>query len=85
MKSSLAKQSPQISPWLKMRARQEMQTGGSRRLAMRPSTGRKTPCLHRSPKGAGEIPRPSSPSPIVMAPIIRRNGFRLKARSLARR
>lgn len=40
MKSILAKQSPQRSPWVSIRARQEIQTGGSRRSATAPSIAR---------------------------------------------
>ena len=82
MKSILAKQAPQRSPWLKTRARQEMQTGGKTRSAKRPSMGRNAPALAQLPKGAADIAWPSCPSP--MTPIISRNGAWLKARSLAR-
>ena len=38
MKSILAKQAPHKRPWLPMRARHEMQTGGTSRAAMWPSS-----------------------------------------------
>jgi hypothetical protein len=40
MKSILAKQAPHRRPWLPMRARHEMQTGGKSRSAMWPSSER---------------------------------------------
>jgi hypothetical protein len=40
MKSILAKQAPHKSPWLPMRVRQEMQTGGKSRSARWPSSER---------------------------------------------
>ena len=40
MKSILAKQAPHRRPWLPMRARHEMQTGGKSRSAMWPSSAR---------------------------------------------
>ena len=40
MKSILAKQAPHKRPWLPMRARHEMQTGGKSRAAMWPSSER---------------------------------------------
>ena len=83
MKSILAKQAPHSNPWLKMRARQAMQTGGSSRSAARPSADRKA-AVAPAPKDAGEISRSSSPWPIPMAPIIRRGPVRLKAQSAAR-
>ena len=67
MKSILAKQAPHSSPWLKMRRRQEMQTGGSTRSAMRPSMGRNKTAP--APLVAGEAggSRLDSASPVDMA------------------
>lgn len=47
MKSILAKQAPQRSPWLPIRVWQTMQTGGSRRLASVPRTDRTGPVRSR--------------------------------------
>jgi len=82
MKSMLAKQAPHRSPWLKMRVRQEMQTGGRRRSARRPSIGRTKPAALRSfTRVAGGASRLSSASPIGMEAMIRPEGPKLKARS----
>lgn len=64
MNSMLAKQAPQSSPWLPMRVRQAMQTGGKSRSASRPSTGRTTPGAPA--RGASACSRPISASPVVM-------------------
>jgi hypothetical protein len=67
MKSILAKQAPHRSPWLPMRVRQEMQTGGRRRSARRPSIGRMKPAAPRALAGeAGGASRLNSASPIGM-------------------
>ena len=82
MKSILAKQPPQRSPWLPIGARQEMQTGGSRRSARRPSIGRTRPAALRSvAREAGGASRLSSASPIGMDAMIEPEGQKLKARS----
>jgi len=68
MKSIRAKHAPQSSPWLKIRRRQEMQTGGRRRSAIRPpSMGRNKTAL--TPLVAGEAGglRLDSASPVDMA------------------
>lgn len=66
MKSMLAKQSPQ---WPPTRWRQEMQTGGNRRSAMRPSNGRSKPALARMVAGgAGGASKLSLASPIGITP-----------------
>ena len=68
MKSILAKQAPQSSPWLPMRVRQEMQTGGRRRSATWPSsvrTGLRQAAVPE-PEG-GDAALSSSP---VMRPMI---------------
>jgi hypothetical protein len=69
MKSMLAKQAPQSSPWLTMRRRQEMQTGGSRRSASRRSIGRikAAPAPPLAVAGEAGGSRPSSASPVGMA------------------
>ena len=54
MKSILAKQAPHNSPWLPMRARQAMQTGGKSRSASRPSVGRTMPGPSRA---EGPVPQ----------------------------
>ena len=48
MKSILAQQSPQSSPWAPARLRQEMQTGGSRRSAARLSAPRTASAAEKS-------------------------------------
>jgi len=82
MKSILAKQAPHRSPWLPMRVRQEMQTGGRRRSARRPSIGRITPAAPRALAGeAGGASRLSSASPIGMDAMISLRGLKLKERN----
>lgn len=82
MKSILAKQAPHRRPWLRMRMRQEMQTGGRRRSARRPSIGRMNRAAARALAGAAEgASRPSSASPIGMAAMIEPQGLKLKERS----
>ena len=82
MKSILAKQAPHRSPWLPMRVRQEMQTGGRRRSARRPSMGRITPAAPRALAGeAGGASRLSSASPIGMDAMIEPGGLKLKERN----
>jgi hypothetical protein len=81
MKSMLAKQTPQRSPWLPMRVRQEMQTGGRRRSARRPRMGRMMPAAPRAL--AGGASRPSSVPQIAMSAMIEPEGLKLKARSRA--
>lgn len=49
MKSMRAKQSPQRSPWLEMRDRHAMQTGGSNRFAAAPSTDRQAGAARSKP------------------------------------
>jgi hypothetical protein len=67
MKSILVKQAPHRSPWLPMWVRQDMQTGGRRRSARRPSIGRMTPAAPRALAGeAGGASRLSSDSPLGM-------------------
>lgn len=61
MKSMLAMQSPHNSPWLPMRRRQAMQTGGKSRSASRPSMGRTMP--RTLALGGRVAPNPSSASP----------------------
>jgi len=65
MKSILAKHSPQSRPWLKMRLRQAIQTGGRRRSASRPSHGH-TIAAKSAPGGTDGAFRPSSASPVGM-------------------
>jgi len=86
MKSMLAKQAPHRSPWLPMRVRQEMQTGGRSRSASRPSIGRIRPAPARALAGeAGGVSRPSSASPIGMDAMIGLGGLKFKERSAGRR
>jgi hypothetical protein len=61
MTSILAKQPPHSSPWPPMRVRQAMQTGGKRRSAKRPKSGR----IRRAPAGtlAGEAATASMLNP----------------------
>lgn len=85
MKSILAKQAPHRSPWLPMRVRQEMQTGGRRRSARRPNIGRMKPAALGALAGeAGGASRLSSASPIGMDAMIRPGGVKLKERSAGR-
>jgi hypothetical protein len=81
MKSMLAKQGPQRSPWVPMRVRQAMQTGGKRRSARRVSTGRMTPALAGRVTGAGGASRLSSASPVGMEAMIELGRLKLKVRS----
>ena len=82
MKSILAKQPPHKSPWLPLRVRQLMQTGGRRRSARRASIGRMTRSSARSvveeADGASKL---SSAPPIGMEAMIRPRGPELKERS----
>lgn len=83
MKSMLAKQSPHNSPWLPMRRRQAMQTGGKSRSASQPNAGRRKSALAGFIAGeAGGAARLSSPSPIGMTAMIERGGPNFKARSV---
>lgn len=85
MKSMLAKQAPHRSPWLPMRVRQLMQTGGRGRSARRPSIGRLKPAAARARAGeAGGAFKPSSASPIGMDAMIEPGGLKLKERSAGR-
>ena len=82
MKSMVAKQAPQRSPWLKMRVRQEMQTGGTKRSARRLSIGRSRPtALRFVTREAGGASRLSSASPIDMEAMLRPERPKLKAGS----
>jgi len=81
MKSILAKQAPQRSPWLPIGARQEIQTGGSRRSAKRPTIGRMMAAAPRAL--AGGASRSSSVPPIAMDAMIEPERLKLKARSHA--
>ena len=84
MKSIRAKQAPHRSPWLPMRVRQEMQTGGRRKSASRPSTDRTEPDAAPVTRGCvAEAEdcgsRPSSASPIGMETMIGPERLKLKA------
>jgi len=86
MKSMLAKQAPHNNPWLPIRRRQAMQTGGSSKSASRPNTERMNPAPARLIAGdAGGAARLSSPSPIGMAAMIEPAGPNFKAQSLGTR
>ena len=76
MKSILAKQAPQSSPWLPMRVRQEMQTGGRRN---RQAAEHRAQCRRPSAGGAAGASRPSSASPVGMATMIGPDGPGYKA------
>jgi hypothetical protein len=54
MKSILAQQLPQSSPWAPTRLRQEIQTGGSRRSAAKASRQRKASAAEKTFGGAAE-------------------------------
>lgn len=62
MKSILAKQAPQRRPWLPIRVRQTMHTGGRKRLASVPATNRTEPV----------VAKPDPVSLMAMAAIIKR-------------
>ena len=80
IKSMLAKQAPQRSPWLAMGARQAMQTGGNSRSARRPRIGRTILATRWAlPRDTGVVSKPSSASRAGMAAIIRPGGLALKA------
>ncbi len=84
MKSIRAKQAPHKSPWLPMRVRQEMQTGGRRKSASRPSIDRTEPeaaPLTRAcvAEAADCGSRPSSASPIGMEIMIGPERLKFKA------
>ena len=79
MKSILAKQAPHRSPWFKMRARQEMQTGGSNRLASGARMERKD-AVPTPAEDIGERSGASSASLMAMAPMIGRRPASLEAR-----
>ena len=86
MKSILAKQPPHSNPWLPMRRRQAMHTGGSSKSATRPNTERVSPAPTRLiAEDADGAPRLSSPSLTGMAPMIEPAGRNFKARSLEAR
>ena len=84
MKSIRAKQAPHKSPWLPIRVRQEMQTGGRRKSASRPSIDRTEPeaapltraCVTEA-EGCGS--KSSSASPIGMETMIGPERLKLKA------
>ena len=82
MKSMLAKQAPQRSPWLPMRLRQAMQTGGKRRSARRLRIGRTMP-IAPTLGGASGASRPSSASRLVINAMIKLAGLKLKGRSFS--
>jgi len=71
MKSILAKQAPHNSPWLPMRARQAMQTGGKSRSASRPNMGRAIPNT-LALGGVGVASSLSSASPVGITAMIGR-------------
>ncbi len=81
MKSILAKQAPHRGPWLQMRVRQAMQTGGKSTSARRPSIDRKGLTLvasaARAASGASKL---SSASLIAMGVMIKPGGPRLEER-----
>jgi hypothetical protein len=84
MKSIRAKQAPHRSPWLPMRVRQEMQTGGRRKSANRPSIERTEPdaaplTLACAAEAEDCGSRSSSASPIGMETMIRPERLNLKA------
>ena len=81
MKSILFQQAPHRSPWLEMRVRQPMQTGGNRRLATELKMVRKglapAPTLARATAGASDT---SSASLIDMKTMIGLGGPELEER-----
>ena len=77
MKSMLEKQAPQRSPWLPMRILQEMQTGGRRRSAIPPKSGRASPRQVHAAKAAAGASSLSSASASGMIVVIR-EPFQLK-------
>lgn len=84
MKSIRAKQAPHKSPWLPMRVRQEMQTGGRRKSASRPSIDRTEPeaaplTRARVVEAEGCGSKSSSASPIGMETMIGPERLKLKA------
>ena len=79
MKSILAKQVPQRSPWLPTRVRQEMQTGGRRKSATRRSNHAVAPDLSAAIAASARLSRPSSASPVGMAAMIGPEAPRHKA------
>ena len=76
MKSMRAKQSPQRSPWLEMRDRQAMQTGGSSKLPNAPNAD------HQA--GTARI-RPSPVSLTAMRHMIQQQWGVLEAKRLTPR
>jgi hypothetical protein len=79
MKSILAKQAPHRGPWLQMRVRQAMQTGGKSTSARRPSIDRKGLTLVASAARAASGPsKLSSASLIAMGVMIKPRGPRLE-------
>jgi hypothetical protein len=64
MKSILAQQPPQRSPWAPARLRQEMQTGGSKRSAASASMPRKVPTAKKA------LGRTVGMSEVISAPSI---------------
>ncbi len=80
MKSILAKQAPQRSPWLSTRARAEMQTGGRRKSARRRSIDAAAPDLSAAIAAAAvRLSRPSSASPVGIVAMIGPEAPRHKA------